>query len=276
MRPGSICGLIAASSMALAGCDFRYEGDAAGSGLTTLTRDDREISVARIWNEVLLEGIRNDFARPTVHARNLWHSSAAMYDAWAAYDDTASTWLLGKSQAGYDCDYAAASLPRDAQLAREEAVSFAAYRIIRHRFRNSPGADFVAELADSTMAELGYDIGDTSTAYADGSPAALGNHIAECYIAYGMQDGSNEANSYDPRVYTVSNPPIEPELPGNPNIVDLDRWQQITLTLSIDQSGNIVDGTQSFVGPEWGAVHPFSLTAAQRSTCARAGFDLPI
>ena len=175
-----------------------------------------------------------------------------MYDAWAAYDDTASTWLLGKTQAGYDCDYTPPNLPRDLQLAREQAVSFAAYRIVRHRFQNSPGADFVAQLADDTRAELGYDIGDTNTAYELGSPAALGNHIAECYIAYGLQDGSNEANNYDPLVYAVVNPPIEPELPGNPNIVDLDRWQQITLTLSIDQSGNVVDGTQEFVGPRMG------------------------
>ena len=54
-------------------------------------------SVARQWNEVLLEGIRNDFARPTVHARNLFHISVAMWDAWAAYDDVAETFLLGKN-----------------------------------------------------------------------------------------------------------------------------------------------------------------------------------
>jgi hypothetical protein len=261
----------------LAGCDAPgSDGSRDASASSALTQDDREVSVARIWNEVLLEGIRNDFARPTVHARNLWHSSAAMYDAWAAYDDTASTWLLGKTQAGYACGFSQPSRPRDVQLAREEAISFAAYRIVRHRFRNSPGAEHVALMAEKAMADLGYDINDTSTDYEHGSPAALGNHIAECYIAYGMQDGSNEANNYAPKVYHVLNPPIEPELPGNPNIVDLDRWQQITLTLSIDQSGNIVDGTQSFVGPEWGGVHPFSLTAADRSVCPRAGFDLPI
>jgi hypothetical protein len=55
--------------------------------------DDRDPSVARLWNEALLASISRDVARPTVHARNLWHVSAAMYDAWAAYDDTASTWL---------------------------------------------------------------------------------------------------------------------------------------------------------------------------------------
>jgi len=156
--------LLLSLSLAIAGCDYF---------LPPLTPDDREVSVARIWNEVLLEGIRNDFARPTVHARNLWHSSAAMYDAWAAYDDTASTWLLGKTQAGFSCEFDSPRYPRDVQPERERAVSYAAYRIVRHRFRNSPGAEFVAELADATMAELGYDLSDTSTAYADGAAAAL-------------------------------------------------------------------------------------------------------
>jgi hypothetical protein len=40
-------------------------------------------SVARQWNEVLLEGIRHDLARPTVHARNLSHASVMMWDSWA-------------------------------------------------------------------------------------------------------------------------------------------------------------------------------------------------
>ena len=34
-----------------------------------------QVSVAREWNEILLEAIRNDYARPTVHARNLYHHS---------------------------------------------------------------------------------------------------------------------------------------------------------------------------------------------------------
>ena len=40
----------------------------------------QDYSIARTWNEVILESIRNDFARPTVHARNLFHMSAMMYD----------------------------------------------------------------------------------------------------------------------------------------------------------------------------------------------------
>ena len=60
-------------------------------------------SVARQWNEALLNGIRNDFARPTVHARNLFHSSVAMYDAWAIYDEIAQPFLLGHTVGGYAC-----------------------------------------------------------------------------------------------------------------------------------------------------------------------------
>ena len=241
-----------------------------------LAKDGRTHSVARLWNETLLEGVRHDFARPTVHARNLWHSSAAMYDAWAVYDDTASTWLLGKTQFGFSCGLDDFNKPGDIQRAREQAISYAAYRIIRHRFALSPGVDLVDQEADALMAELGFDIDFTSTDYQGGSPAALGNYIAECYIAYGLQDGSNEANQYAPLVYAVFNPPIEVEKPGNPHIIDLDRWQQISLTLSIDQSGNVVGSTQKFVGPEWGNVDPFSLTDAEKKPCSRDGFDLPI
>src|SRR6056297_963386 len=46
-------------------------------------------SVARMWSEALLDSIRHDLARPTVHARNLYHSSAAMWDAWAAFEEHA-------------------------------------------------------------------------------------------------------------------------------------------------------------------------------------------
>ena len=100
--------LVTALAVAMAAChgsDYR----------TQVSTDSRNPSVARLWNEVLLEGIRSDYARPTVHARNLWHISAAMYDAWAAYDDVASTWLLGHTQASYACGFASMPIPRDIQ-----------------------------------------------------------------------------------------------------------------------------------------------------------------
>ncbi|NQV05562.1 hypothetical protein HQ535_03350 [bacterium] len=44
-------------------------------------------SVARVWDEAVLDAIRRDFPAPTVHARSLFYASAAMWDAWVGYDD---------------------------------------------------------------------------------------------------------------------------------------------------------------------------------------------
>ena len=240
------------------------------------TPDARSPSVGRSWNDLALEAIRGDFARPTVHARNLYHLSAATYDAWSAYSNTADTYLLGKQLGGFSCGLNAFPAPADIHPAREEAIAFASYRLILHRFASSPGAVDTIAAADALMQQYGFNTGDTSVDYESGSPAALGNYIAACYIDYGMQDGANEANDYANTVYAPVNPPIEPELPGNPNIVDLDRWQPISLTLFIDQSGNIVADEPEFLSPEWGQVAPFALTDADKTTYQRDGFDYEV
>ena len=81
-------------------------------------------SVARQWNEVLIEAIRNDLSRPTVHARNLFHISAVMYDAWAVYNDQASTYLLGNTVGDYEFAFNGITIPNDeitVKKAQEEA-----------------------------------------------------------------------------------------------------------------------------------------------------------
>ena len=65
----------------------------------------QEHSIARKWNEVLLQSIRNDLARPTVHARNLFHISAAMYDAWSVFDKESDTYFLKKENHGFFIPY---------------------------------------------------------------------------------------------------------------------------------------------------------------------------
>ncbi|MDA1302484.1 MAG: vanadium-dependent haloperoxidase [Proteobacteria bacterium] len=234
---------------------------------------DADVSAARRWSEVLLAAIRNDFARPTVHARNLFHISSAMYDAWAAYDDVASPWLLGRSRAGTDCESGEISTPDDLTMSREEALSYAAYRIIRHRFSESPGAARIARDAETLMGALGYDTEFAAADPAANSPAALGNHIAQCYIAFGLQDGANEADGYANRAYQPVNPPLAPAEPGNPDIVDLSRWQPLELVEFIDQAGNPVSETPGFLSPEWGLVVPFALSEADLTVYTRDGFD---
>ena len=219
------------------------------------------VSVARRWNEVLLQAIRNDYARPTVHARNLFHVSAAMYDAWAAYSPAALPYLE-------DCiEPAAAVDPIVVREAREEAMSFAAHGIIRHRFRRSPGSARIARDAFVLMNALGYDVNDPPS-----RAAALGTRIADCYIAFGATDGANEANDYANVSYRPVNPGLEPALPGNPSLIDLNRWQPLLLDLFIDQAGNPIATAPEFLSPEWGIVRPFALSIDDAVDYRRDGF----
>jgi hypothetical protein len=231
------------------------------------------VSLARQWNEVLLQSIRNDLARPTVHARNLFHISAAVYDAWSAYDETAVPWLLGRARAGEACSFDGLSGPADVTAARREALSYAVYRLIRHRFEASPGVAQIRRDADALMSAMGYDPAIDTVDYIGGPAAALGNHIADCYIRFGLADGANESMGYANVSYSPVNPPLAPHEPGNPDIVDLNRWQPLKLEVSIDQAGNAISNQPAFLGPEWGIVVPFSLSAADLTIYQRDGFD---
>jgi hypothetical protein len=229
-------------------------------------------SVARKWNEILLLSIRNDRARPPVHARNLFQISAAIYDAWAAYDPVASTWLLGKSRNGIQIAFEGIAPPANVEAARNEAISYAAFRMISHRFKNSPGSATIIAAAQALLLELGYDPSKTSTNYTDGSPASLGNYIASSMIAYGLVDGSNEQNNYQNQFYEPVNPPLIMKDSGNPFLINPNRWQPLLLETFIDQSGNEVPGgAANFMGPEWGQVSPFALSSSELTTYERDG-----
>lgn len=217
-------------------------------------------SIAREWNEVLLEAIRTDFARPTVHARNLFHISTAMYDAWAIYDDDAQPFFLGNKVGEFNVPFSGLESIGDIKENQEEAISFAAYRLLKHRFEFSPGAEKSIPLFDSLMIALSYDTTFISTDYSTGSSAALGNYIAKQIIEFGLQDGSNEIFGYGNLYYTPVNPPLDPVFPGNPDIMNPNRWQPLKFGSFIDQSGNpLPTDIPKFVGAEWGQVVPFSL-----------------
>ena len=233
---------------------------------------DTSPSVARQWNEILLDGIRHDFARPTVHARNLFHISSAMYDAWAELSDTsASNYLLGNTVHQFTCELDAHNIPKSLP-AQQTALSYAAYRLLEHRFFRSPGKAHTFGLAEALMAELGLDMEFVSRDYRRDGAAALGNYIAQCYIDYGLQDGANEEGGYSNIFYEAINGIIEPAKPGNPTAIannNFNSWQPISLSESIDQSGNLVSDTPPFLSPEWGNVSPFSLTDADASLRVR-------
>src|SRR6266436_475228 len=219
-----------------------------------------DLSTARIWDEQLLHAISIDTARPTVHARNLFHLSAAMYDAWAAYDTTATQYLHHEKL----------STP-DIEAARNEAISYAAYDLIKERFVTGPagvgpGAAETNLDLNFQMTSLGYDPNFTSTV--GNSPASLGNRIAQTVINYGLADGSNEINKYATPAgqYVPVNQPLTFDNRGTV-MNDPNRWQPLHfLGNRIDQFGTVVlESTQKSLTPFWGNVRPFAMTASERS-----------
>jgi hypothetical protein len=216
-------------------------------------------SAARTWDEQLLQAIRIDRPRPPVHARNLYHTSVAMYDAWAAYDTVSDQVLHHERLSSVD-----------AEAARAQAISFAAYRVLKHRFLTGPGAVATQAALDAQMDALGYDRNFISTV--GNTPAALGNRVAATIIAAGFADGSNEANNYAPtNGYEPVNEPLIIALPGTV-MVDPNHWQPLAFDYYVKQNGQVVGAAvQAFVCPHWLAVTPFSLTPADKG--ANTYFD---
>ncbi len=234
-------------------------------------------SVARNWMELLLESIRHDFARPTVHARNLFHCSVAMYDMWAAYQNVSKPFFLGRTLDGYTCNYLGIPPSTNVNanginIDSEEAISFAMYRLLRHRFQNSPAAGLMFPQYIQYMTDRGYNINDVSVNYTTGNPAALGNYIAQEIINFGLQDGSNEQIDYGNLFYQPVNDSLVMDFSGNPNLSDFNRWQPLTLDVFVDQSGNQIPvNTPDFLSPEWGKVTPFALLPNELTPNRRNG-----
>lgn len=203
-------------------------------------------SVARRWDEAVLNAVRRDLPAPTVHSRNLFHVSAAMWDAWATYDgDAVGYFVTEKNQAD------------DRAAARNEAISYSAYRVAEHRYIDAAGgSDSIPEF-DALMAALCYPINVTTTE--GDTPAAIGNRIAATIIEFGLTDGSLEEEGYvDPSYAPVNEALIVDESGTVMN--DPNRWQPLQIENMISQNGiPVVDGTQEFIGPHWGFVTGFAL-----------------
>ncbi len=207
---------------------------------------DSPHSVARQWDEAALDAVRRDLPAPTVHARNLFHLSVAMWDAWAAYDESARGYLVDENRTA-----------GDAAAARNEAISYAAYRVLEARYLTAAGASDSIPQFDALMASLCYPTDVTST---DGhSPAELGNLIAAEVLAAGAQDGAREADGYTDSAYQPVNDPLVVDEPGAV-MVDPNRWQPLQIEQMISQNGiPVADGVQQFIGPYWGEVTGFAL-----------------
>jgi len=216
------------------------------------TRNDLQgHSVARVWDEAMLDAIRRDLPAPTTHARNLFHVSAAMWDAWAAYDPTADGYFVTEKDKA-----------PDVEAARETAISYAAYRILLWRYAYGANVRVTFDELTRTMRSLCYSLDFTSTK--GSSPAALGNRIAAAVIRYGRSDGARERLHYADESYVPVNAPLVVSQSGTA-MHDATFWQPLALDQTVSQNGLAVPGkVQTFVGSEWGHVRGFGLPQSKQ------------
>lgn len=210
-------------------------------------------SVARVWDEALLDAIRRDIPAPTTHARNLFHVSAAMWDAWAAYDPRADGYFVTEKHPA-----------QDVQGAREAAISYAAYRILLWRYSYGANMRVTFDELTRTMRSLCYRPGFTSTT--GRSPAALGNRVAAAVIEHGRHDGSAERRHYADESYVPVNQPLVVAERGT-GMHDPTFWQPLALDQTVAQNGLAVPGkVQTFIGANWGHVRGFALPSSKKGT----------
>lgn len=192
-----------------------------------------------------------------------------MYDAWAAYDTNGAVGFI----------YRGKHTATDLATARREAISYAAYRMLKERHVYSRTAINILPMDDSFMTALGYDTNNVSRNIS--TPAGVGNSIYDAISAWFINDGSRQTNGTpypiaNPPIaypgapasqggYTFINPPINTSLPGitdgtNNTVVDINRWQRAIVANSVDQNGFPQNPLQGYLGAQWLGVRAFALT----------------
>ena len=148
----------------------------------------------------------------------------------------------------------------DVAAARNEAISYAAFRVLEARYLDSIGATESIPEFDLLMSDLCYPI-DATTTEGD-TPSALGNRIARVILDAGMADGSNEAEGYASPGYDPVNPALTVDASGTA-LVDPNRWQPLQIENMISQNGvPLENGVQESIDPHWGYVVGFALPPA--------------
>ncbi|HET7452734.1 MAG TPA: vanadium-dependent haloperoxidase [Thermoanaerobaculia bacterium] len=190
-----------------------------------------------LWNQALLQAVRDTKPGPTVVARAVAVAHTCMYDAWSAYDPVAvptrfhPRWRRPSAERTPD--------------AKAEAVSYAAWIALRDLFPSETA------LFDGLLSQQGY-----TSISALSVPASVGTTAANAVLAFRHHDGSNQLGDLAPGAYAdytgyvPANPP-EPAAVADPN-----RWQPLQVS---DGNGGFV--IQKYTTPQWGLVLPFALAS---------------
>ncbi len=168
------------------------------------------LNPARFWNEVILYSIRNDLARPTVTARNLFHLSALLWDVHTSFEaDPNPLFLISNPPQ-----------TNNPTLARDIAMAYAAKDFLMERYKNAP-----VNTGDQYPMNDGMETDGLPDRFLDqtynrllklldfnpkinGAAISYGQNFAKQYIALHLNDGSREAENYRPKPGFVLNNPL--------------------------------------------------------------------
>ncbi len=231
----------------------------------------KQQSVVKNWMDIALGMIVEDGQGPTIQARNLFHISAAMYDAWAAYDSEQDTYFLGKNYNGFELpfDQNFKKISQNIDSLRAIAITHAAYGIAYGRYSQYGSKGRTIDYLHDKMDSLGYVVVSRKTNYEDGSPEALGNYIANYIIELGDNDNSREDNRHESEAYQSVNVNLRPDIPGVKGLNNPNRWQPIEIRPYISKKGDdktlkdwnylLIEGNILFLTSFWGEVLSFAL-----------------
>lgn len=224
-------------------------------------------SAARIWNEQALSAIRLTIPHPPRHARNLFHLAAAMWNAWAAFDPVAVGYLHHEKL----------GVPKEQiQAARQVAIHYAAYRLLRARHLEDPVETGILATLDVRLMAVGGSPAVAQSAITEAAtPEELGKRCAQALLDWGAGDGFSQTaypQAYDssvnpnlawPMVVMGTNGRFERNMPlgaGIPPWTNPNFWQPLSFSAQFTQNGlPQPGGAQSFLGVQGLAVTPFSL-----------------
>lgn len=212
-----------------------------------VTVDDPTPSISVVWDRAVQQAAIDTVYGPTIVSRAYAMVHTAMFDAWAAYDELAIATQLGDALQRPE-----AEITEDN---KEEAMSFAAYRVLTDLF-----PDYVADF-DKLMDELGFDPSNTTT---DATTAAgIGNVSAEALLAFRYEDGSNQKGNNPEGALGVPYSDISNYEPVNPpgDPIDIEYWTPELVPIDAEPGTEIQ--IQSFLTPHWSNVIPFAASSSQ-------------
>ena len=183
------------------------------------------------WNQAALDAIAATRTAPPIAARALAITHTCMFDAWAAYDDSAAGTRFGGALRR--------PKPERTEANKEKAVTFAAYRALVDLFPGQRMMKF-----DPLMLELGFDRYGTSSDVRTSS--GIGNVACRAVLDFRHHDGANQLADLNPGSYsdyTGFTPANTVEVLRDPN-----RWQPL-----------LINGVpQRWLLPQWAMVTPFA------------------